>query len=64
MKTDKTNAQIDQSVSQYRSSMGIAVQDSLATKLKLNPEMKDAITEVVEETIKRASQPGGLLYRR
>jgi hypothetical protein len=64
MKTDKTNAELAQSVSHYSSSMGIAVQDSLATKLKLNPEMKAAITEVVEETIKRALQPGGILYRR
>lgn len=64
MKTDKTSAEIDQAVSQYSSSMGIAVQDSLATKLKLSPEMKVAITEVEEETIKRALQPGGILYRR
>lgn len=64
MKTDKTNAELDQSVYQHSSSLGIAVQDSLATKLKLNHEMKDAITEVVEETIKRALLPGGILYRR
>ncbi len=64
MKTDKTSAEIDQAVSKYSSSMGIAVQDSLATKLKLSPEMKVAITEVVEETIKCALQPGGILYRR
>lgn len=35
----------------------------LSTKATLSPDMKAAITEVVEDTIQRALQPGGLLYR-
>ncbi len=36
---------------------------ALSTKVKLSPDMNAAITEVVEETIQKALQPGGLLYR-
>ena len=36
---------------------------ALSTKVELRPDMKAAITEVVEETIQKALQPGGLLYR-
>lgn len=32
-------------------------------KVELSPDMKAAITEVVEETIQKALQTGGLLYR-
>ena len=36
---------------------------ALSTKVELSPDMKAAITEVVEETIQKSLQPGGLLYR-
>ncbi|WP_167686130.1 hypothetical protein [Rahnella sp. CJA17(1/100)] len=37
---------------------------ALSTKVTLSPDMKAAITEVVEEIIRRALQPGGILHRK
>ena len=37
---------------------------ALSTKVELSPDMKAAITEVVEETIQKALQPGGILHRK
>lgn len=37
---------------------------ALSTKVTLSPGMKAAITEVVEEIIRRALQSGGILHRK
>ncbi|MEN4905656.1 hypothetical protein [Rahnella bonaserana] len=37
---------------------------ALSTKVTLSPDMKAAITEVVDEVIRRALQPGGILHHK
>jgi hypothetical protein len=37
---------------------------AISQKVILGPEMKAAITETVEDVIKRALQPGDLLHRK